>query len=323
MKILIAEDETVSRRFLEVLISRWGYQVIVARDGLEAWQILQGDDAPRLAVLDWMMPGLEGTQVCQNVRQRTGQPYTFLLLLTGRNQKCDLLQGLEAGADDYLTKPFDPEELRARLHVGQRIIRLQDELIAAHDTLQFQATHDPLTKLWNSTEIQDILRRELARSQRQGSSLGVIMADLDHFKCVNDTYGHLAGDAVLQEVTRRMSSSVRPYDAVGRWGGEEFVIVVAAADAASTWRLAERIRTCIAAQPVETEAGSVCVTISMGTAVGGANISDPEMLLRAADAALYRAKKLGRNRVELATPAELAAGISPAQLDLVHQKTRT
>jgi two-component system cell cycle response regulator len=309
MKILIAEDEMVSRRVLETFLKKWSYEVIVTENGLDAWEILQRDDAPRLAVLDWMMPGLDGTQVCQNVRRHTGQPYTYLLLLTGRNQKSDLLQGLEAGADDFLAKPFDPEELRARLHVGKRILQLQDELIVARDAMRFQATHDPLTKLWNRAEIQDILRRELARRQRTNSSLGVILADLDHFKRVNDTYGHLAGDAVLLEVTRRMSSSIRPYDAVGRWGGEEFVIVVPDLDGMGTLHLAERIRSCIATHPVETAAGSVSVTISMGIAVGSANMPDPEALLREADAALYRAKQLGRNRVELGTPDEVTATI--------------
>ncbi len=304
MKILIAEDDSVSRRLLEAFLSKWGYEVIVATNGAEAWRIFEQDEAPRLALLDWMMPELDGIEVCRRVRVREARPYVYMVLLTARSQKQDLLKALEAGADDYLTKPFDADELRARLHVGRRIIELQDALIAARETMRFQATHDSLTGVFNHTEILGALRRELSRAGRDGTSVGVIMADLDHFKRVNDTRGHLAGDVVLREAVQRMVSCVRAYDAIGRYGGEEFLVVVPSSDARGTLVLAERIRARIEASPIETPAGAIGVTASMGVALSGAHTRDAQTLLCAADAALYLAKEHGRNGVELAVPEE-------------------
>jgi DNA-binding response OmpR family regulator len=159
-KVLIAEDDPISRRLLEAFLTRWGYEVAVVTSGTEALQALEKKDAPRLAVLDWMMPGLEGVQVCQRIRERKDRPYVYILLLSARAQKDDLLHGLESGADDYLTKPFDAQELRARLHVGQRILQLQDGLMVAGEELLFRATHDSLTGISNRAVILDALRRE-------------------------------------------------------------------------------------------------------------------------------------------------------------------
>jgi two-component system cell cycle response regulator len=311
LRVLIAEDDLISRRMLEASLGKWGYEVIAAENGAQAWRVLQQEDAPRLAVLDWMMPELEGTQVCERVRQRTGHPYTYMLLLTARKQKQDLLKGLKAGADDYLAKPVDASELRARLLVGERILKLQDDLIAARDALNFQATHDSLTTLHNRASILEALSRELKRSRREGTSVGVILADIDHFKNVNDTLGHLIGDAVLQEIARRMSAAVRAYDSIGRYGGEEFLVVVPAADALATLSQAERIRAAIEAVPVKTPAGPVGVTLSLGVAAGGSETLpdskagwESQFLLAAADEALYRAKSGGRNRVEVAAPCK-------------------
>ncbi len=316
MKVLIAEDDPVSRRVAEAFFRKWGYEVVLAQDGDEAWKALEREDAPRLAVLDWMMPGLAGTDICKRVRAREGRTYVYILLLTAKAQKRDLLEGMDAGADDYLAKPFDANELRARLRVGQRILELQDELIAAREALRFRATHDLLTGLGNRGEVLDVLRRELLRGLRGGTPVGVILGDLDHFKHINDTYGHQAGDEVLRAAARRMANAVRAYDTVGRYGGEEFLVVVPASDAMGTLSQAERIRSCIEAQPVETPVGPVSVTISLGVAASSGELlsepdpaSEPAALLAAADAALYRAKELGRNRAELATPAQLTAAI--------------
>ncbi len=306
MRILIAEDDPVSRRLLETFLVKWGYDVVVAGDGAQAWKVLQREDAPKLVVLDWMMPGMDGVQVCCEVRNRADRPYVYIILLTAKGHKEDIIEGIEAGADDYLTKPFDAHELRARLRAGRRILDLQEELVSAREALRVQATHDPLTGLWNRGAILDILRRELGRAQREGVPLGVVMADLDHFKRINDTHGHLAGDAVLQEATRRMRASVRPYDAIGRYGGEEFLIVVPACDAVSALHQAERLRASISGAPMKISQGLMPVTLSLGVAASGvAKDADADLLLRAADAALYRAKNAGRNRVELATPAEV------------------
>ena len=307
-RILIAEDDPVSRRLLEVFLVKWGFEVVVATNGTDALQFLERMDAPRLAVLDWMMPGLEGVQVCQKLRANTDRPYVYVLLLTARAQKEDLLHGLECGADDYLTKPFDAQELRARLHVGQRVLDLQDRLIAISEELLFRATHDNLTGVANRGVILDMVSRERMRQARDGKSFGIVMVDIDHFKYVNDTYGHPIGDIVLQETSKRMAASVRPYDFVGRYGGEEFLIVVPTSDVPGLMGLAERIRKAIESKPVHTEAGEISITASFGVAAStDSNPLEAAELLRLADDALYRAKQHGRNRCELASEEEVLA----------------
>ena len=300
-RVLIAEDDAVSRHVLKSFLHKWNYDVTAETDGAAALRILESDDSPRLAVLDWMMPGMEGVQICQRIRERKKGPYIYLLLLTARSEKRDLLRGLELGADDYLTKPFDSEELRARLLVGERILTLQDDLIAAREELRFRATHDVLTGIANRAAVMDALRGELSRQVREQRSFGVILVDIDHFKNVNDTFGHLCGDEVLRWVTRRMKECVRPYDTLGRYGGEEFLIIAPDVDGNGALALAERIRSIVASKPVVTQGGEVSVTVSLGAALSTSTRSaDPQMLLRLADQALYRAKDNGRNRCELA-----------------------
>ena len=304
-RVLIAEDDPVSCHLLKSFLVKWDYDVAVVTDGMAALRILEGDDTPRLAVLDWMMPGMEGVQICQRIRERKDRPYVYVLLLSARSEKRDLLRGLELGADDYLTKPFDSEELRARLLVGERILSLQDDLIAAREELRFRATHDLLTGISNRGTVMDALRNELSRQVREQKPFGVILVDIDHFKNVNDTYGHLCGDEVLQAVARRMRECMRPYDTVGRYGGEEFLIIASAADARGTLALAERIRSVLESKPVVTQAGEVRITASLGAAMStDARGADPQTLLRLADKALYRAKDQGRNRAELAGAEE-------------------
>lgn len=314
-KILIAEDDPVSRRVLEVFLLKRGYSVQTVSNGVDALTELEVKDAPRLAVLDWMMPGMEGTQVCERIRQSTDRPYVYILLLTARSQKEDLLQGLGSGADDYLTKPFDPQELEARLQVGKRILDLQDNLIATREELRYRATHDALTGLHNRAAILETLKHEQSRQLRAGGSFGILMIDIDHFKKINDTHGHPAGDVVLQEIARRMKASVRDYDTVGRYGGEEFLIVIPTSDAAGTIAIGERIRKTIERKPISTEKGELKVTGSVGVAVSSPTLPvDSEMLLRLADEALYRAKAMGRNRTELASAVENAHSSSSAAL---------
>jgi diguanylate cyclase (GGDEF)-like protein len=304
--VLIAEDDPLFRRMIERWFERWHYRVTVVENGLDAWEVLQKEDAPQLAVLDWMMPGMDGLELCRKIRSRDQGPYRYVLLLTARDDKRDVVAGLEAGADDYLTKPFEADELRARIRAGKRILDLQAALLRARDELQSVADHDTLTGLWNRRAILDLLRGEISRRKRTIDALGVIMADIDHFKKINDTYGHLVGDAVLQEVTRRLAASLRQYDAVGRYGGEEFLIVLPACNAPNLLISAERLRRSIADQPVETSAGQIPVTLSLGLASleqGEKETPDCETLLRHADEALYAAKARGRNRVETATLA--------------------
>jgi diguanylate cyclase (GGDEF)-like protein len=206
---------------------------------------------------------------------------------------------MEAGADDYVTKPFETKELEVRLRAGRRILDLQADLVKAREALRDQATHDPLTGLWNRYALLDTLKREHSRAGRESTPLAVIMVDLDHFKQVNDTYGHLAGDAVLREAARRMRIHVRSYDHVGRYGGEEFLIVLPGTSEVNAAQLAERLRDAIAREPV-TLAGDlrVAVTASFGVSATDLAAEDQETMIRLADEALYRAKENGRNRVE-------------------------
>lgn len=311
MRVLIAEDDPVSRRVLQAHLVKWDYDVVVTRNGQEAWDALQADDCPKLAILDWMMPGMDGVEVVRQLRAKTPSTYIYVLLLTAKGQKEDIIAGLEAGADDYLTKPFDAQELQARLRTGRRILDLQSELIVAHEALRKEATHDYLTGVWNRAGILAILERECARMVRTKGKIAVIMADIDHFKAVNDTYGHLAGDDVLREVCRRMQAAVRSYDSIGRYGGEEFIIVLPDSETLSGTQQAERLRNGVGAKPVETAGLSIPVTLSLGVAVMNQNHSDDyQSLLRIADAALYRAKESGRNRTCMGE-SEVAAPVTP------------
>ena len=298
MKILAAEDSPVFQSMLRSILTKWGFEVTIAKDGNEALQELEAEDAPRLAILDWNMPGMDGVEVCRRVRAKGREPYTYLVLLTARTDSGDRVEGIDAGADDYLTKPFNAAELRARLRAGQRILDLQEQLVAAREALRQEATHDSLTGLLNRPEILGLLQIELDRSAREQRPLGLLMVDLDHFKLVNDQHGHLAGDAVLRESAERMRSSIRSYDALGRSGGEEFLVVLPGCDGAGALAQAHRTRQALAAAPFWFERERLTVTCSIGlTCQCGGGCRDTDTLIRQADLALYAAKANGRNQV--------------------------
>ena len=294
--VFLADDDPIFRRLLESRLKSWGYRVILAEDGNQAWKLLQQSNTPDLLILDWIMPGIDGIELCRRVRAMPQERYQYILLLSGKDQKRDVVAGLEAGADDYLTKPFDISELRARLRAGKTILMLQHELIQAREALRFEATHDDLTGLWSHGATLHLLASELQRSVRSHTDTGVLMMDLDHFKSVNDTYGHLAGDVVLKEAGRRIHQVVRNYDSVGRYGGEEFLVVLSNCTADDLQRIAERARGALSETPISTDAGDVNITISVGGVIGSGDRRDVE-LLSCADTALYEAKRSGRNRV--------------------------
>jgi two-component system, cell cycle response regulator len=292
--VLVAEDDPMFRKILLNWLQSWDYKVIVATDGTEAWSILQKERPPDLLILDWVMPGIDGMELCRRIRERQSPSYQYILVVTANDARQDVVRGLEAGADDYLTKPFDKGELRARLRVGTRILTLQEDLIRAREDLRFQATHDVLTGIWNRRAILDLLHRELERAARFRASTGVLMLDLDEFKKINDTYGHLKGDAVLKETAQRITQVVRSYDFVGRYGGEEFLVLLPGCDKEQAEQSGERIRLAVTATPVFAAGSEISVTISIGAT---ANIGGPETeVLAIADAALYQAKSAGRNR---------------------------
>jgi diguanylate cyclase (GGDEF)-like protein len=314
VRILVADDDTLSRRLLQKTLLRAGYQVTCVFNGRQAVEHFNGPDAARLALLDWIMPELDGPGVCREVRKHRDQSYVYMILLTSKESKEDVVAGLDSGADDYLIKPFNADELRARLRTGERILHLEDRLVEAREQMRFRATHDHLTSLWNRGVIMDLLGRELTRSQREGVSTAIILGDLDHFKNVNDTYGHLVGDQVLREVARRLLLSVRSYDFVGRYGGEEFLTVLNNCRPDSALARAEDIRKCICTRPVQTDAGPLEVTMSLGLLVSCDWRHRPaEELINEADAALYAAKAEGRNRVKIAKPAEVTEPVIAAQ----------
>ena len=285
-QILVADDSPVFREMLQKMLREWGYEALAVPDGQQAWDVLRQDNGPRLALLDWMMPGMEGAEVCRQVRARVHSRYVYMVLLSVRAELEDVVRGMESGADDYIVKPFQVDELRARLRAGQRVLALQEELVEAREALREQATRDGLTGLWNRRAIFEILQNELARSSRSGEPLIALMADLDGFKPVNDHFGHMAGDAVLRQVAARMRASVRRYDAVGRYGGEEFLMV------------AERIRDAIGGECFHAGETEIRLTCSLGAAsVIPPGMRQADELVREADSALYRAKRQGRNRV--------------------------
>lgn len=301
MRILIADDEPVSLRLLEKTLQRAGYEVTAVRNGREAVEQLCHADGPRLALLDWMMPELDGPGVCREVRRRRSQSHVHLVLLTSKNSKQDVVTGLASGADDYLIKPFDPEELKARLHTGLRILQLEDNLLEAREEMRYKATHDALTSLLNRGTIVELLARELTRTRRENGCTIAVLGDLDHFKLVNDTHGHLVGDEVLREAARRLLGSVRSYDFVGRYGGEEFLLVLNNCDAKMSMLRAEEIRAAVCHSPFVTSRGPMSITVSVGVVASRDREQQTvEEFLCEADRALYSAKAAGRNCTRLA-----------------------
>ena len=292
MRVLIADDDDVTLTALQGMLTHLGHEAVLARDGTEAWELICREDAPSLAILDWMMPDIEGPEICRRLRDHEKRPYQYLIMLTAKDGMQDLVDSLQSGADDYLSKPFDERELRARLHAGERILALQDELRA-------RATFDELTGLLNRATIRERLEREYAHAMRSGDPVSIVLTDLDDFKRVNDTRGHPVGDEVLREAAKRLATRMRSYDELGRYGGEEFLSVLPGCHLPNALQVAERMREAMERAPLETTVGGIAMTASFGVAtIGGASFTGIDAMVAAADEALYRAKRAGRNRVE-------------------------
>ena len=300
MQVLLAEDSRLYQQLTTRLLQDWAFEVVIAENGVKAWELLQKPDAPTIALIDWVLPDIDGLELCRRIR-RSSNPalYTYTVLVTAKGTHANLLEGMEAGADDYLIKPFDPLELRARLVVGERILNLHSKLAEANEQLRFAATYDSLTRLLNRREILDFLDRELHRAKRESRTVSVVIADVDHFKHINDSYGHPAGDTVLIELAKKLKANLRVYDAVGRYGGEEFLMVLPTCSLKDAVRRAEETRQLVH-QDITAGDDKQPVTLSLGVAVAVPERKvSPEVLINEADIALYRAKNNGRNRVEV------------------------
>jgi two-component system cell cycle response regulator len=299
VKILIAEDDPVSRRLLEAFLGKWGYDVVVTSNGSEAWQVLQGPETPNLVVSDWMMPYMDGVELCRKIREMGRSDYTYFIILTAKGGKEDIVKGLEAGADDYLVKPFDQEEMKCRVKIGERIIALEQRI-------RQMASTDFLTGVLNRRAFMERMELEIHRSNREHVPLSLILTDIDYFKGINDRYGHLAGDLVLQRFAEQLSKGTRRYDFIGRYGGEEFTVCSPGVDRLRAGSMAERMRRRVEEMKVLPPSTShpVQITASFGVASFQLGTNETvDSLTGRADEALYRAKQEGRNCVCAANKA--------------------
>ena len=304
--IAIVDDDAAIRRLVRLLLHRAGYETCEYTTGSEAKALLaQPWD---LAILDRRLPDMDGIQLAEELKTRQEFRSRYIIMLTGEDDQEDKVEGLESGADDYITKPFQPRELLARIRAGERIVRLQKELLETNKLLELLSITDGLTKLNNHRYFQDELVRAFEESQRYGRPLSLAMIDLDFFKKVNDTYGHAVGDDVLKAAASLFHDSARSTDLVARYGGEEFAVMMPETELADAAVFAEKIRSLVAAQPFDTQAGSIQATVSIGVAsVPHSRIPTPKELIIAADKALYRAKKNGRNQVQCEKRREMRA----------------
>ena len=297
MKILIIEDELIFRRMVKKYLLEAGYEIVEAEDGLSAWELFQKEPF-QLVITDWMMPGLDGPALVQKIRTSGQKSYTYIIMLTAMDNKDNIVLGLESGADEYLTKPFNSRELIARVASGMRILRLEEELMQARIQMEALAMHDGLTGLLNRRAIEEYAEAEFNMAGRKKQAMSVILLDIDHFKNVNDRFGHKFGDVVLRQVAQTLKEDLRNYDRVGRWGGEEFLLILPGTELKDAVTVAERLRSKTAAVQTSLENGETfSIHISLGTACTTGQFQSLAKLIDAADQALYQAKQSGRNRV--------------------------
>jgi diguanylate cyclase (GGDEF)-like protein len=287
MKILIAEDDLTSQRVLEALVLKWGHQPVVTGNGQDAWEHLQSEDGPRLALLDWMMPGGSGLDVCRQIRKSPAPGYTYVIILTARSDSEDAITALEAGADDFVSKPFHPHELRARINTAERILELEENLSK-------RAFYDHLTGLPNRSLLHERFRRSAGAAIRNGEMLALLHCDLDHFKMVNDNFGHAAGDAFLTEASGRLRENLADAGTLARVGGDEFVLLANVRTTDDATALAKRVRE-VLARPIDAQGHRLSLGASIGISMFPTDGDSLDVLLRNADHAMYELKRQHSN----------------------------
>lgn len=292
IRILIADDKSINRRMLKNMIEEMDMESIEAHDGEEAWELLQSENAPQILLLDWVMPKLNGLELCRRIalERLKSQKYSYIILITSKDKDDEISEGFLAGADDYITRPFNRNELRMRLRVGVRIVQMQRNLL--------KLLHwDALTNALNRRTVLERLDEEIKRSTRHQLPLSIAMLDIDHFKEINDTHGHLVGDIVLKEVVTRILNSLRSYDLVGRYGGDEFILLFPNTEIADATLTCDRIQNSFTQNPLISTDLKIFVTVSIGVASQNDNCNLADTLIHHADDALYKAKRQGRNQV--------------------------
>ena len=298
--ILIAEDDPVSRKLLEKILVKAGNMVVSVENGQKALELFNDKFFP-IVLTDWMMPEMDGLELCRAIRKNTYPGYVFIILLTAKDSKDDIIRGLGAGADDYLTKPFSHAELIARLNTGKRVLELERSLKDANEEIRILSITDPLTGTYNRGYMTERLPQEIKRARRYSRVLSIILCDIDHFKKVNDTYGHLVGDRVLKDFAQCIRHSIRQdVDWTARYGGEEFLIVLPETDVNGASVMAERLKSELSQRVTETQGKQISITASFGVTGFGPDTPDemisPEAMVSKADKYLYQAKREGRNR---------------------------
>jgi diguanylate cyclase (GGDEF)-like protein/putative nucleotidyltransferase with HDIG domain len=296
MKILVVDDCKTEALCLRLVLERMGYEVILADGGEAAWTALQLNDIS-VVISDWLMPDVDGLELCRRIRAQKGGHYTYVILLTSRDRALDRLEGLRSGADDFLVKPANSDELAVRLDIARRILDTQAELVRQNERLEALATTDDLTGLNNRRRFFEALESQYALASRQRSPLSLVMLDVDHFKSYNDTFGHPAGDEVLIGVAAELRASCRAHDTAARYGGEEFIVLLSASGPVVSRGLAERLREALERRDWPHRP----ITASFGVATMTTRTRRLEELVEQADQALYHSKHIGRNRVTHAT----------------------
>ncbi|MES2317158.1 MAG: diguanylate cyclase [Pseudomonadota bacterium] len=295
MKILIADDDPLSVLYMQDMLLEWGFEVVTAVDGAAALDLLRQQDGPMLAIIDSVIAGEDGIALCRAISDTIDERYIYVIMLAAVADAAFISDAMAAGADDYLGKPFNTGQLRVRMRAGRRIAELEEKL-------RFRESRDALTGTYNRATILELLQKELARQARTHHAVSVILCDLDNFKSINDSFGHQAGDEVLRELTRRMGTTLRPYDSFGRYASEELLGVLPNCNVEGALEVAERMRAAVADKPVATSAGEVLMTVSIG--VASVSVEQPTKLgdlLQRADEALHRAKQNGRNCITIAS----------------------